>query len=87
MDPKSNLKALTKSKPTFRTGTTKRSGRFNSFSILKAFAGQPQIDEMRAVNFLMAYLGEKPKGTFQSNNTELAEPREKYNQLMAQPEN
>ena len=56
------------------------------FQFWKAFAGQPQIDEMRNKFLNGISWGEAKKELFNLINTELAEPREKYNQLMAQPE-
>ncbi len=56
------------------------------FQFWKAFAPQPQIDEMRNKFLDGISWGEAKKELFNLINSELAEPREKYNQLMAHPE-
>lgn len=56
------------------------------FQFWKAFAPQPQIDEMRKKFFDGISWGEAKKELFNLINSELAEPRDKYNQLMAHPE-
>ena len=56
------------------------------FQFWKAFAGQPQINEMRNKFLDGISWGEAKKELFNLINTELAGPREKYNQLIAEPE-
>ncbi len=56
------------------------------FQFWKAFAQQQQIDEMRDKFQNGISWGEAKKELFNLINNELAEPRDKYNQLMADPE-
>ena len=56
------------------------------FQFWKAFAHQPQIEEMRDKFKNGISWGEAKKELFELINNELAEPREKYNQLISDPE-
>ncbi len=55
------------------------------FDIYKAFATEQQMNEMVAAYENGIAWGEAKQQLFEMINTELAEPREKYNELMANP--
>lgn len=55
------------------------------FDIFKAFATEQQVNEMVAAYENGIAWGEAKQQLFEMINTELAEPREKYNELMANP--
>ena len=56
------------------------------FDIYKAFATEPQVNEMKAEFANGIAWGTAKQMLFEMVNTELQEPREKYHELMANPD-
>ncbi len=88
MHPKNNLKKnINKIKTNLlEPGQPKDPDDSLVFQFWKAFAHQPKIDEMRDKFQNGISWGEAKKELFVLINNELAEPRDRYNELMSDPE-